>query len=992
MVLCANPSGGIVQNGDVSIKANNQEMTISQTSDKAVIHWQDFSIAKGEKTTFIQPSSSSQMLNRVVGSNSSEIYGALKSNGIVYIINPHGVIVGPSGTIDTHGFIASTFDVQDEDFLQGKDLHFKGDSSAKIINQGTILTQKGGVLLVAQEIENTGKIASKEGNVDLVAGYEVLLIPTDQRKVAIRLKKEGQVKNSGMIEAVEAKLQASGGSAYSFALDHQGMIEAKGIENRNGKIVLISEDTTSVAGKMKAQNENNTGGEINLLGQNICLEKDVEINASGNFGGGTILVGGDYQGKNPEIQNAQTVHVDKNATIHADAITEGNGGKIIFWGNQMMDFHGVASAEGGKNIGDGGFIEVSSHGIFFVDEAKISSKAYRGKCGTLLFDPVDVTISSEPNSGIYSPTSPPPPHGGPYNYLFNEATANINVQNLIAFLADNHVTIDTNTGLSEQINNGDITIASAIMCSSGNHLTLKAERNIVINDNICLTGGGILTLYIGQNNVSGSLSFANNKTISGSPDASGMIVYGGTGANTIDYSGYTSAISINVESDYSGTATGIVGGCFKGIQSIQGGSGRHIYTIDGNMDTLCCSNTNNIMENLFVFNSGRVQMVNATSGINSFHVKGGTVETLIGAGSSDQIFGPTGGATWDIRDTNAGSLAGNRSGSIGSFSNVANVTGNTGNDSFIFHDGGHLTGDLNGGGGINTLDFTDCCDLIVMDMANQAVTHIDGAVTNIQNGKINEGAFFGDDHDTVFYIQSRGTIAGGSGNNTLISLDAVNTWTVGAASSNIVTSAPGGNIVFTGVQNLQGAGDNDTFILQGYGLMQTITGNGYSSHLIGPNGHSTWTITNTDAGNIHGSGMTVFTQIDSITGGSGDDTFIMNPGAKITGTLNGGGGYNILDYSSFRSPVIVDWKHQSATNINYFENIQRVIYSPETFSRANTELIVDTLGDYMTLSKDYSRLWKWFEKLFISDEVMMHKKKLHHRIKKNKKEKELNQI
>jgi len=45
-----------------------------------------------------------------------------------------------------------------------------------------------------------------------------------------------------------------------------------------------------------------------VLGSRVGLTGDAKIDASGQLGGGTVLVGGDYQGKNPDIQNANITY------------------------------------------------------------------------------------------------------------------------------------------------------------------------------------------------------------------------------------------------------------------------------------------------------------------------------------------------------------------------------------------------------------------------------------------------------------------------------------------------------------------------------------------------------------------------------------------------------------------------------------------------------------------------------------------------------------
>ena len=64
------------------------------------------------------------------------------------------------------------------------------------------------------------------------------------------------------------------------------------------------------------QEEN--GGNIYILGNKVAL-LDANLNASGNHGGGNILIGGDYQGQGL-IPNAQYTFIDNNTTINVDGV------------------------------------------------------------------------------------------------------------------------------------------------------------------------------------------------------------------------------------------------------------------------------------------------------------------------------------------------------------------------------------------------------------------------------------------------------------------------------------------------------------------------------------------------------------------------------------------------------------------------------------------------------------------------------------------------
>ena len=54
----------------------------------------------------------------------------------------------------------------------------------------------------------------------------------------------------------------------------------------------------------------------------------------GKTGGGTINIGGGRQGQGP-LQHADTVSIDKDTVIRADAVTTGNGGNIVVWSDQL---------------------------------------------------------------------------------------------------------------------------------------------------------------------------------------------------------------------------------------------------------------------------------------------------------------------------------------------------------------------------------------------------------------------------------------------------------------------------------------------------------------------------------------------------------------------------------------------------------------------------------------------------------------------------------
>src|SRR5215831_4533534 len=96
----ANPVGPTVNQGRATFSSQGAQFTV-RTSDRAFINWQSFNIGIGETTTFIQPSSSSLVWNRINDSNPSQILGNLNANGYVVLQNSSGFYIGGQAAITT---------------------------------------------------------------------------------------------------------------------------------------------------------------------------------------------------------------------------------------------------------------------------------------------------------------------------------------------------------------------------------------------------------------------------------------------------------------------------------------------------------------------------------------------------------------------------------------------------------------------------------------------------------------------------------------------------------------------------------------------------------------------------------------------------------------------------------------------------------------------------------------------------------------------------
>ena len=387
-----NPSGATVASGSASISASGNTLTVTNTPG-AIINWQQFSIQKDEITRFIQQSASSAVLNRVTGQDPSVILGQLFSNGRVFLINPSGIAFGPGAQINVGGLVASTLNISDADFQAGR-LRFAGTGlEGKLTNAGTISTAAGGqVYLIAPQVENqaSGVITSPKGEVVIAAGRTVELVNSQTPDLRVEFTApENEAVNAGQIVAASGSI-----GIYGTLIRNSGLVSATRAEvGEGGKIVFRAVKDLMLEDASRIEAVGERGGTIELLGNQVGLVGQTSVDASGDSGGGTVLVGGDRHGDNPQVQNAWRTYVGSGASIRADALRNGNGGKVIVWADDVTRYYGSISARGGAQGGDGGFAEVSGkETLLYRGSADLGAPA--GSLGTLLLDPRDITIQA----------------------------------------------------------------------------------------------------------------------------------------------------------------------------------------------------------------------------------------------------------------------------------------------------------------------------------------------------------------------------------------------------------------------------------------------------------------------------------------------------------------------------------------------------------------------------------------------------------------------
>ena len=355
------PGGAQVVAGQASISQNGNSLNIVN-SPGAIINWANFSVGALESVRFQQQSALSSVLNRVTGTESTALYGALSSNGRVWLINPNGILFGGSAQVDVHGLIASTLNISDSDFLAGRINLTAGPLAGRISNQGTLQGTGGHIYLVAPDIENSGLIRAPGGEVLLAAGRQVSLVDNAHPDIQMVVSAPGDkavnlgeiVAQNGRVSLFGAILQQKGRiSADSVEVDDHGRIVFRGSQKvelaagsvtsasglAGGDISIRNDGDSSVSGTVTATGSQGKGGTVEVLGHRVAVLDKAVIDASGDSGGGRIRVGGDYQGKNPDVPNSQITYFGSEATLTANAQKLGDGGTVIVWANAVSYTH-----------------------------------------------------------------------------------------------------------------------------------------------------------------------------------------------------------------------------------------------------------------------------------------------------------------------------------------------------------------------------------------------------------------------------------------------------------------------------------------------------------------------------------------------------------------------------------------------------------------------------------------------------------------------------
>ncbi|MGS1079077.1 filamentous haemagglutinin family protein [Pseudoxanthomonas beigongshangi] len=385
-------------------------VTIEQTADKAILNWETFNVGRNTTVDFKQDAAWS-VLNRIndPGARPSQIQGQIKADGTVFLINRNGVVFNGTSQVNVKNLAASAVNISDAQFrnglysqAQGKDFipTFANDltstassfqhgaaTGAVIVEQGaqitthvpTSVTEGGGyVLLLGQQVQNHGQIATANGQTTLAAGDAFVIrkgMDTDGNQASTTrgnlvsvLRSQGsegaatgQVTNTGLIQASTGDISLVGhdirqqGTAVATTSVHtRGTIHlANAAADTDGRIVLDRDSVTAVVldesatTALDVQRETlvrdtdkpdgnvthrrdqsliqiSSGGDVDFQGQSLTLAT-----------GGQVLV--DAVGRSTVADGAR---IDVSGAVGVRIAMEANNVLINVQGNEQRDASG----------------------------------------------------------------------------------------------------------------------------------------------------------------------------------------------------------------------------------------------------------------------------------------------------------------------------------------------------------------------------------------------------------------------------------------------------------------------------------------------------------------------------------------------------------------------------------------------------------------------------------------------------------------------------
>jgi filamentous hemagglutinin family protein len=528
----ANPQGMTVSGGSASVTVNGSQLNVT-VSQNGYLNWQSFNIARGETTTFHQPSAASIVWNRINDPNPSQIWGHLSANGVVVLMNQSGFFFGPGSVVNAAGFVATTATTLPT-FDLGGCWQFSGPPpSASIVNYGEIRVSPGGsAFLIAEKIENHGTLMAPDGTLGLYAGKEVLMSERpDGRGLSVQVRlPTGSVDNRG-------RLIADAGSIMMNAqtVNQDGLVQANSVRERNGVIELLASDSINLG----------ANSSISAQGDSAAVSDGgrVTVKSDGAFtdaAGSRITVAGGLGGNGGQVELSASSLPQIHSTVDGHAAAGSSGGSLLI----DPDFIVLGSTgSGSANGGQVGANDPPGTLNLNVGSATGAGSAFTGLGHITLQAKNDITLSSgtlwdlDISTGVSSPGS----------LLTLEAGRDINISDAAAIRAGAGWSVfmaaGANFATPNRVNPG---VGSINFAGNGSLQAAEGSLTLLAGNGITLGSGSIRTVQGGNINLTAVSGTVNT----GSGLASQMHGFDFSAVSAVGAGGYQT-----VDADLTGVST-----------------------------------------------------------------------------------------------------------------------------------------------------------------------------------------------------------------------------------------------------------------------------------------------------------------------------------------------------------------------------------------------------------------------------------------------------
>jgi PKD domain/RTX calcium-binding nonapeptide repeat (4 copies) len=332
-------------------------------------------------------------------------------------------------------------------------------------------------------------------------------------------------------------------------------------------------------------------------------------------------------------------------------------------------------------------------------------------------------------------------------------------------------------------------------------VTLPVAIRIVEQQGAILAVGGTPnadTFLFAPGSATGTVKVTVDGALQGVFTTGQVMAYGAAGNDTVNIQGTSGADAFTINSASVSVKGVTIAADSVEVWNVNGGAGNDTFAINGSGQA---ANINGGADN--------DRFVIATGIVFDGTIDGGTgVDTLVGGNTAN---------TWKLTGSNSGTLNGS------AFTGIENPTGGTNSDAFQFQPGGGVTGLINGGLGIDTLDYSAYGGPVAIDLQTRTGTGLD--------------------HFT---------------------------------------------------------------------LVEALVGSAGSDALTGPDAPTTWLITDNNAGRVS---SYTFSSFENLAGGMAADVFKFSNGKGVSGTIDGGGGGDTLNYAAYTTPVTVNLATGAATGV-----------------------------------------------------------------------------